>query len=152
MVTAGVSVGVYEVQFAYDGGEKWGGKGVMKAVNHVEEIIAPAVIGMDATRQMEIDQVIIDLDGTPNKSKLGGNATGSVSAAALQAGAASLGIPLYQHIGGVNAVTLPTPGVLSFLGSQRYGGGKRSGGKPSLLVLSAMGSTPLATLLMPPGG
>jgi len=131
VVTAGVSVGVHEVQFAYDGGTKWGGKGVMKAVNHVKEIIAPAVMGMDATRQMEVDQVIIDLDGTPTKSKLGGNATGSVSAAVLQAGAASIGIPLYQHIGGVNAVTLPTPGAITVLGSQRYGGGKRSGGKPS---------------------
>ncbi len=131
VVTAGVSVGVYEVKFAYDGGKKWGGKGVQKAVEHVNKIIGPAVIGMDASRQMEVDQVIIDLDGTPTKSKLGGNATGSVSAAVLQAGAASLGIPVYQHIGGVNAVTLPTPGVITVVGSSRYGGGQRSGGKPS---------------------
>ncbi len=131
IVTAGVSVGEHEVQFAYDGGKKWGGRGVQKAVRNVQEVIGPKVIGMDASRQSEVDQVIIDLDGTPTKSKLGGNATGSVSAATLQAGAASLGIPVYQHIGGINAVTLPVPGVISVVGSTRYGGGARSGGKPS---------------------
>lgn len=131
VVTAGISVGEHEVQFAYDGGSKWGGRGVHKAVDHVHKVIAPAIIGMDATRQMEVDQVIIDLDGTPTKSKLGGNATGSVSAAVLQAGAASVGIPLYQHIGGVNAVTLPVPGVITLIGSGRYGHPEGSGGKPS---------------------
>lgn len=131
MVTAGISVGEHEVQFAYDGGKRWGGRGVQKAVNNVTQIIAPAVLGMDATKQLEIDSAIIALDDTPMKSKLGGNATASVSAAALQAGAASLGIPLYQHIGGANACVMPVPGVLSVLGSSRYGGGGRSGGKPS---------------------
>ncbi len=131
VTTAGVSVGVHEVQFAYDGGTKWGGRGVLKAVANIHDVIAPAVMGMDATRQGEVDQVIIDLDGTPTKSKLGGNATGAVSAAVLQAGAASLGIPLYQHIGGVNATLMPVPGVISIVGSGRYGSGKRSGGKPS---------------------
>jgi len=135
VVTAGVSVGVHEVQFAYDGGAKWGGRGVHRAVQHVTDIIAPAVIGLDASRQHEVDQVIIDLDGTATKANLGGNATGSVSAAVLQAGAASLGIPLYQHIGGVNACTLPVPGVLSILGSRRYGYGARSGGKPSYALM-----------------
>lgn len=131
VVTAGISVGEHEVQFAYDGGSKWNGGGVHKAVDHVHQVIAPAIIGMDATCQMEVDQVIIDLDGTPTKSKLGGNATGSVSAAVLQAGAASVGIPLYQHIGGVNAVTLPVPGVITLIGSGRYGHPEGSGGKPS---------------------
>jgi enolase len=131
VVTAGVSVGEHEVQFAYDGGKKWNGRGVQKAVDHVNKVIGPKVIGLDASKQMDVDQVIIDLDGTPTKSKLGGNATGSVSAAVLQAGAASLGIPLYQHIGGVNAVRLPVPGVITVVGSSRYGSGKRSGGKPS---------------------
>lgn len=74
---------------------------------------------------------MITLDGTSHKAKLGGNTTASVSAAALKAGADSLGIPLYQHIGGVNACILPTPGVNAFLGRIRYGGGQRSGGKPS---------------------
>ncbi|MFZ1756052.1 MAG: enolase C-terminal domain-like protein [Caldilineaceae bacterium] len=135
VVTAGVSVGVHEVQFAYDGGKKWGGRGVLKAVQNVVDVIAPAVIGLDASRQHQVDQVMIDLDGTPTKANLGGNATGSVSAAALQAGAASLGIPLYQHIGGVNAVTLPVPGVISIVGSWRYGHGTGSGGKPSYALM-----------------
>ncbi|RLT38874.1 MAG: phosphopyruvate hydratase [Chloroflexi bacterium] len=135
VVTAGVSVGVHEVQFAYDGGKEWGGRGVLRAVQNVTDSIAPAVIGLDASRQHAVDQVMIDLDGTPTKAKLGGNATGSVSAAALQAGAASLGIPLYQHIGGVNACTLPVPGVLTIVGSRRYGSGARSGGKPSYALM-----------------
>jgi len=134
-VTAGVSVGKHEVKFAYDGGDRWKGRGVMRAVQNVHEIIAPAVIGMDATQQGVVDQAIIDLDGTPDKSRLGGNATAAVSAAVLKAGANSLGIPLYQHIGGVNACLLPVPGVLTVLGSRRYGGGQRSGGKPSYSVM-----------------
>ena len=130
-VTAGVSVGKYEVQFLYDGGERWRGRGVNAAVASIMDKIAPKVIGMDAAKQQEIDQVIIDLDGTPMKSNLGGNATASVSAAALKAGAAALDIPLYLHIGGANACTLPVPGVISLVGSTRYGYGARSGGKPS---------------------
>jgi enolase len=90
---------------------------------------------MDASNQLAVDEVIIALDGTPNKAKLGGNATASVSAAVLQAGAASLGIPLYQHIGGVHACVLPVPGVITVLGSRRYGGGQRSGGKPSYSMI-----------------
>ena len=135
VVTAGVSVGIHEVQFAYDGGPKWQGKGVLNAVNKVENIIGPAVAGMDASRQLEVDNTIIDLDGTPNKSNLGGNATASVSAAVLQAGAASMDIPLYQHIGGVHACVLPVPGVITVLGSRRYGSGQRSGGKPSYSMI-----------------
>lgn len=134
-VTAGVSVGAHEVQFVYDGGTRWRGRGVQKAVENVKAIIGPALVGMDASRQLEIDDVIIQLDGTPNKSRLGGNATASVSAAVLQAGAASLGIPLYQHIGGVNACVLPVPGVITIIGSRRYGGGERSGGKPSYSMM-----------------
>ena len=131
VVTAGISVGKHEAQFVYDGGPRWQGRGVLRAVRNVEEIIAPKLVGMDASRQLDIDHALIELDGTPNKANLGGNATASVSAAALKAGAASLGIPLYQHIGGVNACVLPTPGVISIVGSRRYGGGQRSGGKPS---------------------
>jgi len=130
-VTAGVSVGKHEVQFLYDGGERWGGRGVNAAVASIMKKIAPKIIGMDATNQQEIDEVIIKLDRTEDKHKLGGNATASVSAAVLKAGAASLGIPLYRHIGGANACTLPVPGVVSLVGSTRYGSGARSGGKPS---------------------
>jgi enolase len=131
IATAGISVGQHEVQFAYDGGARWGGRGVLKAVEHVNKIIGPAIIGMDAIRQLEIDDAMIKLDGTPTKANLGGNATASVSAAVLQAGAASLDIPLYQHIGGVNACVLPVPAVGAMGGSRRYGGGERAGGKPS---------------------
>jgi enolase len=131
VVTAGVSVGKYEVQFVYDGEKRYRGKGVLKAVENVNRIIGPALKGMDATKQREIDEKMIKLDSTPNKSKLGGNATASISAAVLKAGAASLGISLYQHIGGVNACTLPVPGVGAVIGSDRYGGGERAGGKPS---------------------
>jgi len=131
VATAGVSIGNYEVQFVYDGGKRWAGIGVQKAVDNVNYIIAPKIVSMDVINQREIDEAIVKLDGTPNKSKLGGNATASVSAAVLKAGAASLGIPLYQHIGGVNACILPVVGVVCIVGSDRYGGGKRSGGKPS---------------------
>ena len=136
IATAGVSIGKHEVQFAYDGEKRYQGKGVLKAVENVNKIIGPALKGMDATRQREIDETMIKLDGTPNKSKLGGNATASVSAAVLKAGADSLGIPLYQHIGGVNACTLPVPGVGAVVGSDRYGGGERAGGKPSYSLMA----------------
>ena len=134
IVTAGLSVGKHEVKFVYDGGKRWGGLGVQRAVRSVKEVIGPAIVGMDATCQRMIDQVIIDLDGTSDKSKLGGNATASVSAAVLKAGAASLGLPLYKHIGGINACVLPVPCAGAFGGSGRYGGGpagNNTGDKPS---------------------
>ena len=131
LCTAGISVGRHEVQFAYDGGTKWRGRGVQKAVDSVNQLIAPALKGRDAAKQPEIDDRMLNLGGPDAKLRLGGNATAAVSAAALKAGSASLGIPLYQHIGGVNACTLPVPGEISFVGSDRYGGGKHSGGKPT---------------------
>ena len=129
--TAGVSVGQHEVRFTYDGGTRWRGRGVQRAVDAVNGVIAPALRGMDASSQLEIDDAMLNVGGPGAKERLGGNATAAVSAAVLKAGAASLGIPLYQHIGGVNACTLPVPGVISLVGSDRYGGGQRSGGKPS---------------------
>jgi enolase len=130
--TAGVSVGKHEVQFVYDGGPRWGGKGVQKAVANVNNVIAPVLKGMDATKQREVDEAMITLDGTPNKSRLGGNATASVSAAVLKAGAVSIGMPLYQYVGGIASCMLPVPAVGCLIGSTRYGGDlRRSGGKPS---------------------
>jgi len=129
--TAGVSVGTHEVEFAYDGGPKWRGKGVGRAVDGVNELIAPALRGMDATQQLAIDETLLNIGGPGAKRRLGGNATAAASAATLKAGAAALGIPLYQHIGGVTAFTLPVPGVIALVGSDRYGSGARSGGKPS---------------------
>jgi len=129
--TAGLSVGEHEVQFAYDGGDRYHGLGVMKAVKNVTDIIAPALKGVDASKQWKVDEVMLELDGTPNKANLGGNTTASVSAAALKAGAASLGIPLYQHIGGINACILPVPGVGILNSLERYGGKPIHGDKPS---------------------
>lgn len=133
--TAGLSVGQHEIEFIYDGGGKWRGKGVQKAVAIVNDLIGPALKGTDAARQLEVDDRILNLDGPNAKSRLGGNATAAVSAAVLKAGAASLGIPLYQHIGGVNACIMPVPGVLVAAGSRRYGGGQRSHPKPSYALM-----------------
>ena len=135
MVLAGLSVGDYEVKFAYDGGVRYGGLGVQRAVDAVNDLIGPVLRGMDATRQIEIDRVMLDLDGTPDRSRLGGNTIASVSAAVLKAGAASLGIPLYEHIGGVNACVLPVPGAGLMNGAKRYGGGERAGDKPSYSMM-----------------
>jgi len=133
-VTAGLSVGKYEVEFTYDGGERWAGLGTQKAADNINEIIAPALKGMDVTQQRKIDDIMLELDRTSGKSGLGGNATASVSAAVLKAGAASLGVPLYQHIGGANACILPVPCSGGGGGSGRYGGGPpggSTGDKPS---------------------
>jgi enolase len=140
MVAAGTSVGSHEVTFAYDEGEGWAGKdwkgkGVGRAVAIIEQAIAPKLIGMDAANQREIDDALLSLDDTPGKTKLGGNATASVSAAALRAGSNALELPLYQHIGGVNARTLPVPGVLMFLGGRRYQPSKKSGTKPTYSLM-----------------
>jgi enolase len=135
VATGGTSYGAHEVPFAYDGGKRYGGKGVRHAVDNIESILAPAITGHDAANQRLIDGIMIDLDGTPDKSRLGGNAIAAVSGAVLKAGAASLGIPLYEHIGGVNACVLPTPDCPAIRGSTRYGGGDRAGGKPTYTFL-----------------
>ncbi|HQI37232.1 MAG TPA: phosphopyruvate hydratase, partial [Spirochaetota bacterium] len=88
---------------------RYNGKGVLKAVQNVNEIISGAVVEMDALRQIEIDKTLIDLDGTPNKAKLGANAILGVSMACAKAVAETLGMPLYQYIGGVGACELPVP-------------------------------------------
>ncbi|MFO7696432.1 MAG: enolase C-terminal domain-like protein [Anaerolineae bacterium] len=137
VATAGISVGVHEVQFQYDGGTRWKGKGVLRAVEKVDQVITPAILGLDASNQTLVDDAIIALDPTPMKTNVGGNATAATSAAVLKAGAAALGIPLYQHIGGVNAVRLPVAGTIAMVGSDRYGqGGSESGGKPSYSFLA----------------
>ena len=133
--TSGVSIGSHEVPFQFDNTGKFGGKGVMNAVDNANKIIAPAIVGMDATQQMMVDNAILGL--MPDaKLKLGGNAVAAVSAAVLKAGAAALDIPLYQHIGGAGAMYLPVPGVGVISGSDRYGGGITTpGGKPSVTVM-----------------
>ncbi|HOU20296.1 MAG TPA: phosphopyruvate hydratase, partial [Flexilinea sp.] len=109
-VPSGASTGIHEALELRDGDKKrYLGKGTQKAVENVNEIIADEIIGMDATEQMEIDQALIDLDGTPNKSKLGANAILGTSLAVAKAAANSLSLPLYRYIGGVWAHTLPVP-------------------------------------------
>jgi enolase len=133
--TAGLSVGEHEVQFAYDGGERWGGMGVLKAVGLVNEVIGPALRGIDAANQHAVDSIMLELDGTPNKARLGGNTTASVSAATLKAAAASLGVPLYQHIGGASACVMPVPGVGILNTIAQYGGKAIHGDKPSYSLM-----------------
>ena len=134
MCTSGISMGTHEVEFAFDGGKMFGGKGVQNAVDHVDRIIAPAIIGMDAANQQAVDRAMLDLEPDA-KTKLGGNATAAVSAAVLKAGANALGIPLYRHIGGAGAMYLPVPGVAMVAGHERYGGGITTpGGKPTMSI------------------
>jgi len=100
-----------EAVYLRDGGRRYGGYGVLKAIRNINEVIAPKIIGMDVTEQKEIDELMIELDGTINKSNLGGNATLSVSLAVADAAAKSLRIPAYRYLGGREASTLPVPWV-----------------------------------------
>ncbi|MEA5006366.1 MAG: phosphopyruvate hydratase [Rikenellaceae bacterium] len=109
-VPSGASTGSNEALELRDGDKsRYMGKGVLKAVQNVNDIIAPAIMGMSALNQAEIDKLMIELDGTPTKSKLGANAILGVSLAVARAAANYLQIPLYRYIGGTNAVTLPVP-------------------------------------------
>jgi enolase len=109
-VPSGASTGENEAVELRDGDKaRYGGKGVLKAVRNVNETIAPKVIGMDPSRQAEIDRAMIELDGTPNKGKLGANAILGVSMAVARAASMSAGLPLYAYLGGVGAVRLPVP-------------------------------------------
>src|SRR5213596_3155067 len=108
-VPSGASTGEFEATELRDGGEAWGGKGVANAVANVNEDIASALVGARATEQGAVDRTLIDLDGTPNKSRLGANAILGVSLAVARAAAAEAGEPLYVFLGGSNATTLPVP-------------------------------------------
>jgi enolase len=108
-VPSGASTGAFEAVELRDGGERYGGKGVEKAVLAVEDEIAPEILGFDAAEQRLIDQVMIDLDGTPNKERLGANAILGVSLAVAKAAADSAGLPLFRYVGGPNAHVLPVP-------------------------------------------
>ncbi|MCL1593156.1 MAG: phosphopyruvate hydratase [Actinomycetia bacterium] len=109
IVPSGASTGALEAVELRDGGERYGGKGVLGAVSNVVDTIGPMVVGQDATRQETIDQIMLDLDGTPNKAKLGANAILAVSLATARAAAAGVGLPTYRYLGGTAARTLPTP-------------------------------------------
>lgn len=108
-VPSGASTGEHEAVELRDGGKSFMGKGVMQAVANVNEKIAPALVGTSVLEQNKIDQLMIDLDGTHNKSNLGANAILGVSLAAAKAAANELGLPLYRYVGGVSAHTLPVP-------------------------------------------
>ena len=108
-VPSGASTGVHEAVELRDGGKDYMGKGVLKAVENVNDKIASTLLGVSVFEQETIDKIMIDLDGTPNKSILGANAILGVSLAAAHAAALELGMPLYRYVGGVSAKTLPVP-------------------------------------------
>jgi enolase len=109
-VPSGASTGVHEALELRDGDKaRYGGKGVLKAVDHVNDEIAEELIGWDATEQIALDKALLELDGTPNKSTLGANAILGTSLAVAKAAAVSLGLPLYRYVGGVYAHVLPVP-------------------------------------------
>ncbi len=109
-VPSGASTGIYEALEMRDGDKtRYMGKGVLKAVDNVNSIIAPELIGEDAANQYEIDKLMLELDGTSNKSKLGANAILGVSLAVAKAASLAYEMPLYRYLGGINAVTLPVP-------------------------------------------
>ncbi len=110
IVPSGASTGEREaIELRDEDASRYGGKGVKKAVDNVNKVIAESIIGMNAIDQTTIDQMLIDLDGTPNKSKLGANAILGVSMAVAKAAARAVKLPLYQYLGGINAKVLPVP-------------------------------------------
>ena len=109
-VPSGASTGAFEACELRDGDKKrYGGKGVLQAVEHVNNEIREVMLGLNAADQASIDKLLIELDGTPNKTRLGANAILGVSLACAHAAAESFGMPLYSYIGGVNAKVLPVP-------------------------------------------
>ncbi len=120
-VPSGASTGIHEALELRDGDKaEYLGKSVHKAVDNVNKIIAPELLGMDAIWQRDIDLMMIELDGTPNKSKLGANAILGVSLAVAKAAAEALGLPLFQYIGGVFAHTLPVP-MMNIMNGGKHG-------------------------------
>jgi enolase len=109
IVPSGASTGQFEAVELRDGGDRFGGKGVEGAVDHVNGEIRAALLGFDGVEQREVDRQMLDLDGTPNKGRLGANAILGVSLAVAKAAADELGLPLYRYVGGTNAHVLPVP-------------------------------------------
>ena len=109
MVPSGASTGKHEALELRDGGPRYGGKGVLRAVAHVKDRIAPEVVGLDALDQAAVDAAMLELDGTPNKAALGANAILAVSLATARAAAKALGVPLWARLGGAQGGVLPVP-------------------------------------------
>jgi enolase len=128
---SGVSTGKHEAKFLLDGGERYNGLGVRKAAAQVNDVIGPALKGVYVTAQLEIDRLMAELDGTPDKSRLGANAIVGVSLAVLKAAANSTGLPLYRYIGGPGACTLPIPIVGIGTGGRYRDPGQSRWFKPS---------------------
>ncbi|MEZ0393557.1 MAG: phosphopyruvate hydratase [Desulfurococcaceae archaeon] len=106
---SGASTGKHEALELRDGGKEFKGKGVSKAVDNVNRLLAPALVGMDSRKQRDIDRKMIEMDGTPNKARIGGNAIVATSLAVAKAAASTMGTPLYFYLGGLSADLLPTP-------------------------------------------
>jgi len=109
IVPSGASTGTLEAVELRDGGDRWNGKGVTRAVSNVKDQIAPVLVGLDVTHQEHIDQLMLDLDGTPTKGNLGANAILAVSMAVARAASTAVGLPLYRYLGGPSAQLLPVP-------------------------------------------
>ncbi len=109
IVPSGASTGALEAVELRDGGDRWSGKGVTRALTNIRDRIAPALIGVDVTRQEQIDQMMIDLDGTPTKRNVGANAILAVSMAVARTASVAVGLPLYRYLGGPSAQVLPVP-------------------------------------------
>ncbi len=120
LVPSGASTGAHEAVELRDGDpERYGGKGVLAAVRHVNDTLRPELLGIDAVDQVSLDRLLIELDGTPNKSKLGANALLGVSLAVAHAAAESVGLPLYRYLGGAGARTMPVP-LVNILNGGRH--------------------------------
>ncbi len=122
-VPAGASKGTYEALELRDGDKRFHGKGVEKAVRNINEIIAKELIGLDCRRQREIDRIMISLDGTPNKSRLGANAILAVSLAVAKAAADTYGLPLFAYLGGSMARVMPVP-LMNIINGGKHAGNK----------------------------
>jgi enolase len=120
-VPSGASTGSHEALELRDKGDRYGGKGVLNAVRNVNDVIAPEILGMDVSAQRELDELMIEMDGTPNKANLGANAILGVSLAAAKAAASEMGLPLYRYLGGVNTYRLPIPSFNVLNGGQHAG-------------------------------
>jgi enolase len=139
---SGASTGSHEAMELRDGGARYGGKGVMKAVDSIRRTIAPTLVGMDVTDLKAVDLAMIALDGTENKSHLGGNATTAVSYACAKAGAMAKGVPLHEHLGkGSHVLPVPSMNVIN--------GGKHAGGnlRPQEFMISPVGAKTFAESL-----
>ncbi|CAM9856666.1 unnamed protein product [Ascophyllum nodosum] len=125
-VPSGASTGVYEACELRDGGDRYGGKGVLKAVGNVNDVLGPLVVGMDPTKQQEIDDAMLAEDGTDNKTNMGANAILGVSLAVAKAGAGAKGVPLYQHfadLSGNDKLEMPVPAFNVINGGEHAGNG-----------------------------